>query len=128
MSGAPIPNPPLPLDFDVRKTEGTIVRQRRWIPMDDVDHRRHVEDAMLQPPVFFVNRQSGGVGFWLPDILWGRDHDVRINVSSHFVFLTANDLIYVRQCTSQWAMPIGSGRYPLEMRLMQGTLSHLLVS
>jgi len=104
---------------------------------------------MLQPPVFFVNRQSGGVGFWLPDILRGRDHDllndllnggvaaplegkttthVRINVSSHFVFLTANDLIYVCQCTSQWAMPIGSGRYPLEMRLMQGTLSHLLVS
>jgi hypothetical protein len=104
---APIPNPPLPLDFDVRKTEGTIVRQRRWTPLDEVDHRRHVEEAMLQPPVFFVNRQSGGVGFWLPDILRGRDHDllndllnggraaplegkttthVRISVSSHIFF------------------------------------------
>jgi len=76
MRGAPIPNPPLPLDFNVRETEGTIVRQRRWTPMDDVDHRRHVEDATLQPPVFFVNRQSGRVGFWLPDILRGRDHDL----------------------------------------------------
>jgi len=91
--------------------------------MDDVDHRRHVEDATLQPPVFFVNRQSGRVGFWLPDILRGRDHDllngllngggaaplggkstthVRINVSSHFFLLVANNLIYVRHCTSQW--------------------------
>jgi len=74
--GAPVPNLPLPLDFDVRKTEGTIVPQCRWIPMDELDHRRHVQDVMLQLPIFFVNRRSGGVGFWLPDILRGHDHDL----------------------------------------------------
>jgi len=76
LRGAPVPNPPLPLDFDVRKTEGTIVPQRRWIPKDEVDHRRYVQKVMLQLPIFFVNRRSGGLGFWLPDILRGHDHDL----------------------------------------------------
>ena len=35
---------------------------------------RHADCTTLQPPIFFVNRNSG-VGFWLPDILQDRSHD-----------------------------------------------------
>ena len=65
----------LPLDFSSRATEGTIVQQRRWSPADEADIRRHVEVAVLQLPVFFVHR-NGAIGFWLPDILEGRDSDL----------------------------------------------------
>ena len=65
----------LPLDFSTRVTEATVVPQTRWTPANDVDIRRHVQEASLQPPVFFVNR-DGRVGFWLPDILDGRDGDL----------------------------------------------------
>ena len=65
----------LPLDFNSWATEGTVVPQRRWTPADESDVRRHVREATLQLPVFFVNR-SGAVGFWLPDILEGRDGDL----------------------------------------------------
>ena len=95
----------LPLDFR-RTTEGTVVPQRRWTPADEVDIRRHVQEAALQFPVFFVNR-NGSVGFSLPDILEGRDSDlynrdshaplggrttthIRINVSS-LPYLAAKD-------------------------------------
>jgi len=88
----------LPLDFGIRTIEGTVVPQRRWTPADEVSLRLHVHEAALQLPVFFVNR-NGGVGFWLRDILEGRDRDlnnrdsqaplggvstthIRINVSS----------------------------------------------
>jgi|SRR5712672_168831 len=66
---------PLPLDFSVRTTQGSVVPQRRWIPAERVGFRRHVEDAVLQLPIFFVNG-NGGVGFWLPDILRGRYRDL----------------------------------------------------
>ncbi len=65
----------LPLDYDMRETHGTIVPQRRWTPADEIDFRRHVEDAVLQLPIFFANR-NGGIGFWLPDILRGCDRDI----------------------------------------------------
>lgn len=68
-------NPPLALDFSVKETQGTVVPQRRWFPGDEVDFRRFVIEAALQLPIFFVNR-NGGVGFWLPDILHCRDHDL----------------------------------------------------
>ena len=71
----------LPLDFSARATEGTIVPQRRWTPADEVDVRRYVQEAVLQLPVFFINR-NGGVGFWLPDILEGHDGDL-YNRGSH---------------------------------------------
>ena len=100
--GVPAQNSPLPLDFSVSTTQGTVVPQRRWTPADEVDIRRHVEEATLQLPIFFVN-WNGGVGFWLPDILQGRDRDlynrdsqaplgerdfahIRINVSSRTFF------------------------------------------
>src|SRR6267142_4906087 len=95
----------LPLDFNVALTQGTVVTQRRWTPADEVDIRRHVEEATLQLPAFFVHL-NGGVGFWLPDILQGRDRElcnrdseaplggrttthIRINVSSHTLTLAA---------------------------------------
>jgi hypothetical protein len=93
--GIPTQISPLPLDFRVGTTQGTVVPQPRWVPAG-----RHVHDATLQLPIFFVNRNNGAVGFWLPDILQGRDGDlhnrnshaslggrttthIRINVSSH---------------------------------------------
>jgi len=102
----------LPLDFSARGTEGTIIPQRRWTPANEVDIRRHVQEAALQLPVFFVNR-NGSVGFWLPDILEGHDHDlynrdgqaplggrtttyIRINVSS-LSYLVAK---YLHPCSS----------------------------
>ena len=98
--GVPIQNLQLPLDFSVSTTQGTVVPQRRWTPADEIDVRRYVTSATLQLPIYFVNK-NGSVGFWLPDILQGRDHDLyngnreaplggksttflRINVSSHF--------------------------------------------
>jgi hypothetical protein len=97
--GIPPQNLMLPLDYTVCTTQGTVVPQRRWTPADEIDVRRYVTSATLQLPIYFVNR-SGGVGFWLPDILQGRDHDLyygdseaplggratthlRINVSSY---------------------------------------------
>ena len=97
-SGLPTRSTQLLLDFSTSITQGTIVPQRRWTPADEFDIRRYVRQATLQLPVFFVNR-NGGIGFWLPDILQGRDHylynrdsqaplggrsstHIRINVSS----------------------------------------------
>ncbi|KAF8495891.1 hypothetical protein F5888DRAFT_1804443 [Russula emetica] len=72
---ASIQNPSLPLDYSVRTTRGTVIPQRRWTPADEVDVHRHVECSALQPPIFFINH-NGGTGFWLPDILQGRHHDL----------------------------------------------------
>jgi len=102
----PTQNWPLPLDFSVSTTQGTVVPQRRWTPVDEVDIRRLVREVTLQLPIFFVN-WNGGVGFWLYDILGGRDQDlynrynraplggratthIRINVSS-LSYLAAMD-------------------------------------
>ena len=73
--GLPAQHPPIPLDFNVGTTEGTVVPQQRWIPADEVDVRRHIEGASLQLPIFFINR-NGGIGFTLHDILQGRDIDL----------------------------------------------------
>jgi hypothetical protein len=72
LRGVPMQGLQLPLDFSTRTTQGTVVPQRRWIPADEVDVRRHVEGAILQLPIFFVN-QNGGIGFQLLDILQGCD-------------------------------------------------------
>ena len=107
----------LPLDFSVKATRGTVIPQRRWIP-GDVDVRRHVEGGALQLPIFFVDH-GGGIGFWLPDILQGRHHDlyngdkeaplggkttthIRINVSSHMLVLRAKVLSHLPRPPSQW--------------------------
>jgi len=112
--GAPTQNVPLPLDFSVKMTPGTVVPQRRWIPANGADVR-HVGEARVQLPIF-VDR-NGGAGFWLPDILQGRNHDlhnrdsqaqlggratthIRINVSSYALILAAKILIHASRCPS----------------------------
>jgi len=116
MDYAQHPSSGFPLDFSVRSMEGTVVPQRRWTPADEFDIRRHVQEATLQPPIFFVNR-NGGVGFWLPDILEGRDGDlynrdshaplggrttthIRINVSSQTLIFADRKFISVRRLPS----------------------------
>jgi hypothetical protein len=81
-SGTPPQNLMLSLDFNinetqgsVKPTQGSVVPQRRWIPEDEIDVRRYVASATLQFPIYFV-KENGGIGFWLPDILQGRDHDL----------------------------------------------------
>ena len=138
-------NVSLPLDFSVRTTRGTVIPQRRWIPGDGIDLRRHVEDGALQLPIFFVDH-SGEIGFWLPDILQGRHHDlydgdreaplggkttthIRINVSSRILIPTQKfSSIFLGLVLSGLAMTIGSVRYPFETRLVSGDQSHWLVS
>jgi len=73
--GIPAQHPWMPLDLDVRATQGTVVPQQRWIPADEVDVRRHVEEASLELPIFFV-KYDGGIGFALYDILQGHDIDL----------------------------------------------------
>ena len=134
----------LPLDFSVRTSEGIVLPQRRWTPDDEVDIRRRVQEA-LQLPVFFVN-QNGGVGFWLPDILEGRDRDlynrdrqaplggrttthIRINVSSLSYLATKKmTSMFVDSLHSGPDMPIGDPRYQYETRCLCGTQSRLVVS
>ena len=73
--GVPFHTTPL-LDYNSRATHGTVVPQGRWTPADEVDLRRHVEGAVLQLPIFFVNH-NGSLGFRLPDILRGCDRDLQ---------------------------------------------------
>jgi len=80
--GIPTQISSLPLNFSIRTTQGTIVPQPRWVPADEIDGRRHIHDATLQLPIFFVNRNNGAVGFWLTDILQGHDGDLH-NRDSH---------------------------------------------
>jgi len=71
----PLQTTPL-LDHSIGASYGTVVPQRRWTPADEVDVRRHVQGAVLQLPVFFVNR-NGSIGFPLLDILRGCDRHLR---------------------------------------------------
>jgi hypothetical protein len=145
--GTPPQNLMLPLDFSVRTTQGTVVPQERWAPADEIDVRRYVASATLQLPIYFVNR-NGGIGFWLPDILQGRDHDLyhgdreaplggratthlRINVSSHTRMLAAKILNHVLRRLpphSGLGVVTGRDRLQLEMRRMPGTRSLVLGS
>ena len=128
--GLPAQHVPIPLDFNVEGTQGTVVPQRRWIPADEVDVRRHIQEASLQLPIFFINRR-GGIGFTLYDILQGRDIDlcnresqaqlggvatthVRINVSLYTVISTAKGPDLCRSIPhthSGLAIPTGSDRF-----------------
>jgi hypothetical protein len=89
-----VPHQPTPLlDYCTSATHGTVVPQRRWMPADDVDIRRYIESAVLQLPIFFVNR-NGGLGFLLPDILRGYDHD--LNNANSFAPLGGSITTHVR--------------------------------
>lgn len=135
----------LPLDFSVQTTEGTVVPQRRWTPTAVVDVRRHVENGVLELPIFFVNH-NGGIGFRLSDILQDRHHDlcngdgeaplggkttiyIRINVSSHMLILAARlSFLFLGFPHSGLAMATGSARYLLATSPTHGGRSQSPVS
>jgi hypothetical protein len=136
-------NSPPPLDFSVSTTRGTVVPQRRWTPSEEIDIRRFVE-ATLQLPIFFVH-WNGAVGFWLPDILEGRDGDlynrnseaplggratthIRINVSSSLSSRKRFSSMFIDSFHSGPDMPIGDARYQHETRRICVTRSHLVGS
>ena len=81
------------LDYNISATTGTVVPQRRWTPADDVEIRRHVESAVLQLPIFFVNH-NGSLGFRLPDILRGCNRELH-NANS-FAPLGGKYMMHVR--------------------------------
>ncbi|KAI0260365.1 hypothetical protein BC834DRAFT_900958 [Gloeopeniophorella convolvens] len=64
------------LDYHTGNIGGTVVRQRRWLPRNEVDVRRHIEDATLQLPVFFVAR-DGTLGYGLQSILQNAEYHLR---------------------------------------------------
>ena len=65
------------LDYSTRSIHGTVVPQRRLSVVDKADEvQQYVESAVLQLPIFFVNR-NGELGFPLPDIIRGYDYDLR---------------------------------------------------
>ncbi|KAF8257743.1 hypothetical protein EI94DRAFT_1254355 [Lactarius quietus] len=90
--GVPLQTRPL-LDYSTNPTYGTVVPQRRWTPADEVDFRRHVEAAVLQLPLFFVNR-NGSIGFPLQDILQGCDRE--LHHASHFAPLGGKSTTHIR--------------------------------
>ncbi len=144
--GIPTHISPLSLDFSVRTTQGTVVPQPRWVPADEVEARRHVHDATLQLPIFFVNRNNGAVGFLLPDILQGRDGDlhnrnshaslggrstthIRMNVSSHsYISCGGSHLCSPTPLTSGRATVTGSAKSPHETKHSIGIRLQLAVS
>ena len=68
------------LDYSTAAIHGTVVPQRRLSLVDEVDEvRQYVESAVLQVPIFFVNR-NGELGFPLSDIIRGYDCDLRNEV------------------------------------------------
>ncbi|KAF8257741.1 hypothetical protein EI94DRAFT_1757067 [Lactarius quietus] len=90
--GVPLQTSPL-LDYSTTPTYGTVVPQRRWTPADEVDVRRHVEAAVLQLPIFFVNR-NGGIGFPLQDILRGCNPE--LHNAGHFAPLGGRCTTHIR--------------------------------
>ncbi|KAH8987177.1 hypothetical protein EDB92DRAFT_1801539, partial [Lactarius akahatsu] len=90
--GVPFQHTPL-LDYSSCGTQGTIVPQKRWNPAEDVDVRRHVEGAILQLPIYFVN-SNGSIGLPLSDILRGCDRDLH-NANS-FATLGGESTTHIR--------------------------------
>lgn len=134
--GIPPQNLMLPLDFNFNGTQGSVIPQRRWT-RDDENHEmietgvsRYVPNVPLLLPIYFVNR-DGEIGFWLPDILQGRDHDlnngdgeaplggkpvatqVRINVSYNKTLLCwlqifSTIFFDAQSLTVAWLWPLGT--------------------
>ncbi|KAI0313536.1 hypothetical protein OF83DRAFT_1175581 [Amylostereum chailletii] len=49
------------LDFIAETARGTVVPQEIWMPQAPQDHQRHIADANLQMPIFFM-QLNGAVG------------------------------------------------------------------
>ncbi|KAA1468810.1 hypothetical protein DENSPDRAFT_878423 [Dentipellis sp. KUC8613] len=66
----------LVIDYVVNWTMGTIVRQRLWRPRSEGDRRKHVTNAQLCLPIFFVHN-NGTIGMTLEDAVQGRCDSLR---------------------------------------------------
>jgi hypothetical protein len=55
---------------------GTVIPQARWSPDNVADHRNHVAEAILQMPIFFMQK-NGILGLSLDDAINGRCQTLR---------------------------------------------------
>ena len=63
------------VDYIIVRT-GTVIPQARWSPENVNDLRHHVTEAILQMPIFFIQR-NGTVGLSLDDAYNNRCHTLR---------------------------------------------------
>ncbi|KAI9439236.1 hypothetical protein H4582DRAFT_125817 [Lactarius indigo] len=106
----PLQTTPL-LDHSIGETYGTVVPQLRWTPAHEVDVG-HIEEAVLQLPIFFVNH-NGSIGFGLSDILRGCDRD--LHNASGFAPLGGKTTTHIR---IKWP---GYGPWSLQIATRDGT-------
>ena len=66
------------LDNSVVRT-GTVVPQVRWTPENVNDHRQHVAEAILQMPIYFLQK-NGTLGLSLDDAINGRCQTLRDSI------------------------------------------------
>ncbi|KAI9433284.1 hypothetical protein H4582DRAFT_2082444 [Lactarius indigo] len=72
-----LPDPPSRLLLDRGIVDkGTVVPQTMWFPRSAADRRLHVEDATLQTPIFFEDK-DGGLGLSLGALIDGQCHVLR---------------------------------------------------
>ena len=55
---------------------GTVIPQARWSPDNATDYRNHVATAILQMPIFFMQK-TGMLGLSLDDATNGRCQTIR---------------------------------------------------
>jgi hypothetical protein len=55
---------------------GTVIPQARWSPDNATDYRNHVVEAVLQMPIFFMQK-DGILGLSLADAINGRRQTLR---------------------------------------------------
>ncbi|KAF8479781.1 hypothetical protein DFH94DRAFT_496786 [Russula ochroleuca] len=63
------------LDYSIVRT-GTVIPQALWSPDNATDHRNHVAEAILQMPIFFMQK-NGILGLSLNDAINGRCQTLR---------------------------------------------------
>ena len=63
------------LDYSIEGT-GKVIPQARWSPEHVDDHRHHVNEAILQMPIFFI-QQNGTLGLSLDDACNNHCHTLR---------------------------------------------------
>ena len=63
------------LDYVIVRT-GTVIPQALWYPKNENEGRKHVDEAVLQMPIFYV-QQDGSLGISLDDAINGRCHTLR---------------------------------------------------
>jgi hypothetical protein len=96
---------------------GTVVPQTLWAPHTITDKRNHVEDAVLQLPIFF-QRTDGHLGLTLEAAAAGRCHGL----------VGAQDLAPLGNKSTTHIRIVVSGLFYSVVRPTSADLSHLLVA